>query len=128
MKKLRLAFVVYGGIDRKDWRTITKNDIQFDPYELKTKLISVIQRNFLANTKSQEHWAQDMIEIYQTAISNLLPFNENEMIFFNKLLDDGEIDPLLLTADENLQKRISMHPGLLWKAQNVKNFKAKADL
>ena len=43
----------------------------------------------------------------------------------DKLLDHGEIDPTLLTDDRELVERIKTHPGLLWKAANVKSFKGR---
>ncbi|OGT61697.1 MAG: hypothetical protein A3E85_01985 [Gammaproteobacteria bacterium RIFCSPHIGHO2_12_FULL_45_12] len=58
-------------------------------------------------------------------LSHLLPFTENEKIFLDRLLDEGEIEPSLIASDTDLQKKISLHPRLLWKAQNVKQFKAK---
>lgn len=54
INKLRLAFVVYGSIDRKDWRTISKNDVQFDLNDLKAKLLPVMQKNALEEIKSHE--------------------------------------------------------------------------
>jgi hypothetical protein len=35
----------------------------------------------------------------------------------------GEINPELLTADEDLQDRIRRHPLLEWKALNVREYK-----
>ena len=35
--KLRLAFVVYGAMNRKDWRTISFGDISYDIDDLKQK-------------------------------------------------------------------------------------------
>jgi len=41
-KRLRTAFVVYGALNRKDWRTISLEDVSFDPEELKRTLIPVL--------------------------------------------------------------------------------------
>jgi hypothetical protein len=30
-ERLRISFVVYGGMNRKDWRTISIADVNFDP-------------------------------------------------------------------------------------------------
>ena len=35
-KRLRLAFVVYGAMNRKDWRTVLIKDVDFDSAEIKT--------------------------------------------------------------------------------------------
>jgi hypothetical protein len=47
------------------------------------------------------------------------------MEFLEKLLDRGEIDPALLTSDSELAERIMVHPGLLWKATNVRGFRGR---
>ena len=37
--KLRLGFVVYGGANRKDWRTVSAKDVKLDAAELKSQLL-----------------------------------------------------------------------------------------
>ena len=44
------------------------------------------------------------------------------MEFLTTLTDKGEIVSELLTEDPNLQAIIRSHPGLLWKAQNVREY------
>ena len=39
--RLRTAFVVYGAMNRRDWRTITTDDVAFDPRELSGQLLPV---------------------------------------------------------------------------------------
>ena len=34
-RRLRIAFVVYGAMNRKDWRTVLVDDIAFEPSELR---------------------------------------------------------------------------------------------
>jgi len=46
--------------------------------------------------------------------------SEKEMDFLNRILTKGEIEPALLTADTNLQRRIKDHPMLHWKAMNAR--------
>jgi hypothetical protein len=55
----------------------------------------------------------------------VLPLRRNERRFLDGLLDEGEIDPTLLTDDPALVARIAIHPGLTWKALNVKKHKKK---
>ncbi len=50
----------------------------------------------------------------------VLPISDEEMAFLDRLNGDGEIHPELLTKDDDLQERIRINPGLLWKALNVK--------
>ena len=37
-ERLRIAFVAYGGMNRKDWRTVSVDDVDFDSAELARKL------------------------------------------------------------------------------------------
>ncbi len=50
----------------------------------------------------------------------MLPLDEEEREFLNLLNERGEIVPELLTDDAQLQTVIRTHPGLLWKALNVR--------
>jgi hypothetical protein len=47
------------------------------------------------------------------------------MEFLDRLLDEAEIQPSLLTSDQGLQERINRHPLLEWKALNVRQYKKK---
>jgi hypothetical protein len=52
-----------------------------------------------------------------------LPFSASEREFLYRILDTGEIIPSLLTADEEMSRRILSHPGLQWKALSVRELK-----
>ena len=42
---------------------------------------------------------------------------------YNRILDYGDIEPSLLTSNKDMGTRIRNHPGLQWKALNVREFK-----
>ena len=123
-EKLRLGFVVYGAMNRKDWRTVAIHEVGYDPQELENELVPVVRKEFLAMQKAGD-WAEEIIAACRRNLSVVLPLNTREMDFLNRLLDHGEILPELLTADPTLAERIKAHPLLLWKAQNVRQFKGK---
>jgi hypothetical protein len=50
----------------------------------------------------------------------VLPFTKDEREFPNRILDYGEIDPCLLTSNKDMGTPIRNHPGLQWKALNVR--------
>jgi hypothetical protein len=50
---------------------------------------------------------------------------ESEKEFLDRLLEYGAIVPSLLTEDEGFAARIRHHPGLGWKAINVRKFKGR---
>jgi len=115
--RLRLAFVVYGGLNRKDWRTVTAADVGFNPRELQNELIPVLRRSasedLPALVASLANEVRDKLKL-------VLPLSDNESRFLDQLLDGGIVEPALITDDADLAERIRNHPGLLWKAANVR--------
>jgi len=125
MTKLRTSFVTYGAMSRKDWRTVSVDDVGFEANELANMLIPVLSSNVLERLGSIENWAVQYVEETRNALGAVLPFEHRELEFLDRLLDHGEIVPNLLTEDMELQKRIQAQPMLEWKAQNVRQFKGK---
>ncbi|WP_272913402.1 nucleotidyl transferase AbiEii/AbiGii toxin family protein [Desulfomonile tiedjei] len=122
--RLRLAFVVYGAINRKDWRTVQLSDVDFTESELKRVLMPLLRKD-AEGLEPITRWAERLVEETKNALESLLPFTEPEKEFLDRLLDYGEIKPALLTEDEGLVERIRQHPGLEWKALNVREFKRR---
>lgn len=123
-KRLRLAFTVYGGMNRKDWRTISVEDLTRSVQDLETYLLPLLRKATLPDPFDPATWAQTLIAECVAAMEIILPFEPNEHEFLDRLLDFGEIVPELLTSEEALQERIRNHPDLAWKALNVRNFKS----
>ncbi len=123
LQKLRVAFVVYGAMNRKDWRTISLNDLNFDPAELNRQLIPTLRHNPVRTKKETEEYGKNLLDECRQALSALLPFNDSELEFLNRLLDKGEINPSSLTEDHLLRKLIQKQPLLEWKALNVRTRK-----
>ena len=117
--RLRTAFVVYGAMNRRDWRTVTVDDVAFDPRELSSQLLPSLPASAVAGMNAAGY-GRMLVEHCQRALSVLLPFDEAERAFLDLLLDHGEIDGALLTTDQELQQRINAQPWLEWKAQNVR--------
>lgn len=115
--RLRLAFVVYGGLNRKDWRTVTAADVGFSPKELQNELIPVLRR---AASEDLPALVASLANEIRDKLAVVLPLSVNESRFLDRLLDDGIIEPALITDDADLAERIGNHPGLLWKAENVR--------
>ena len=70
-----------------------------------------------------EGWAQQMEEGTRSALGTVLPFTDAERGFLDRVLDNGEIEPSIIATDVELAHRILHHPGLAWKARNVREFK-----
>ena len=72
-------------------------------------------------------WADHLVTECRERLSILLPLKEAEMEFLRRLNDHGDIAPELLTGDAGLQETIRSHPGLLWKALNVRKHRGLGD-
>jgi predicted nucleotidyltransferase component of viral defense system len=115
--KLRFAFVVYGAINRKDWRTVAVSDVNFEQNELRNELLPVLRHGALTDASE---WATNLVQETREALGIVLPLANTEQRFLDALLDKGEIEGTLLTDDAAMSERIKNHPGLLWKATNVR--------
>ncbi len=118
--RLREAFVVYGAMNRKDWRTVSISDLTFDPIDLSRQLLPTLHGRIGLATAGPEEYGNDLLRDCRAALSKVLPLRDNELAFLDLLLDRGDIAPSLLTTDASLQDRIRRQPMLLWKVQNVR--------
>ncbi|HEC61403.1 MAG TPA: nucleotidyl transferase AbiEii/AbiGii toxin family protein [bacterium] len=118
--RLRIAFIVYGGMNRKDWRTVSIEDMDFDPAELARQLIPTLHVRAIEEQGSSAEYGVQLVEECRKALSVVLPFTDPEREFLDLLLDKGKIDASILTDDAALQLRIQTQPMLEWKALNVR--------
>ncbi|MEZ4219318.1 MAG: nucleotidyl transferase AbiEii/AbiGii toxin family protein [Polyangiaceae bacterium] len=119
-QKLRLAFVVYGGINRVDWRTVSAANANTTVEDVKQQLLPTLRQDIRPNDGEVERWTSELVGDTRTLLSKVLPLNPPELRFLQRLNDHGEIEPELLTSESDLQSRIRRNPGLSWKAFNVK--------
>ncbi len=122
-KKVRPAFIVYGAMNRMDWRTISIQDVDFDPTELTRQLTPTLQTALVEETGPADEYGKRLVVETREALSFLFPFTDSEKEFLDRLLDFGEIQPALITDDKDLQGRLQDHPLLAWKALNVRKYK-----
>ena len=120
--QLRFAFILYGAMNRRDWRTISLDDVGCDLRELENQLLPVLSS---AVRESLQHgWAEQMVETCRERLSGLVHLAPDEAEFLDRLLDHGEIVPSLLTEDAEMAARIQDHPLLRWKALNVQRHRS----
>lgn len=120
-ERLRTAFVVYGAMNRKDWRTITLDEVSFDARELEQMLLPVLNENILNQiSNASSTFGKKLVDECRARLGALCRFTESELEFLNGILDRGEIKPELITSDYELQTRITSQPMLQWKAMNVR--------
>ena len=118
-ERLRTAFIVYGAMNRKDWRMVSVEDLAFDPRELSSQLLPALRTGGIQGIEAASYGGM-LVDECREALSTLLPFNDAERAFLDLLLDEGKIDATILTSDKTLQERIQGQPLLEWKAQNVR--------
>ena len=121
--RLRTAFVVYGGMSRKDWRTVSVKDVNFDTEDLEKLLTPALTSRALEKQNCLKEYGEKLAKRCREGLSLVLPFTDSEREFLDLLLDEGEIDSTVLTSDKTLQKRIQDQPLLRWKAINVRKHK-----
>lgn len=118
--KLRLGFVVYGGINRVDWREVSTAAVTTTVDDVKRQLLPMLRQDIRPAPSDVERWTNDLIEETRALLSAVLPLADHELAFLERLNGEGEIEASLLTADAALQQRIETNAGLRWKALNVK--------
>jgi len=124
-ERLRLAFVVYGGVNRRDWRRVAIEDVKGAPGDLSRHLVPVLRADLVPDRRLVEDWTERLVANCRELISNLLPLRPHEVEFLTCLNDGGSVVPELLTRDQALQEAIRSQPGLLWKARNVREHRSK---
>ncbi len=118
--RLRIGFVVYGAMSRKDWRTLSADDVNFDVTDFTRQLVPMLRVNSPAILKEP---GKCLVRECRERLAALLPFTHSERTFLDLLLEKGIIDATLLTDDTSLQQRIQSQPLLEWKVLNVRQHK-----
>ncbi|MEE4263120.1 MAG: nucleotidyl transferase AbiEii/AbiGii toxin family protein, partial [Desulfobacteraceae bacterium] len=124
-EKLRITFVVYGAMSRKDWRTVSLQAVDVTAEDLSHRLFPLLRARSAGADESPASYGSRLVKECRDRLSAVLPFTDSETEFLNLLLDRGEIAPSLLTSDKDLQERISRHPLLEWKALNVRQYRGQ---
>jgi predicted nucleotidyltransferase component of viral defense system len=124
-EKLRLGFVLYGAMNRKDWRGVALTDIAFDAQELREQLLPLLNASAIQTIGADGEWATRLVERCRKEMEMVLPLRPAEREFLDRLNDKGEIRPELLTVDQAMAAKIAQHPQLLWKATNVRQHKGR---
>lgn len=122
-ERIRLGFIVFGAVNRHDWRKVSISDIKFDLSEFKLQLLPLLRIRETAADHEAEEWSKGLLEKCKKRLEIVLPFTDQEREFLDLLLDHGEIKPELLTTDESVVERLNSHPLLKWKAFNIKKSK-----
>jgi predicted nucleotidyltransferase component of viral defense system len=118
--KLRLGFVVYGGMNREDWRSVTVDRVTTTARDVDAQLVPMLHRDVRPLKDQVATWTTALVRETRDRLSVVLPLDDHEREFLERLNGRGDIVPELLTADPAMLALIRDHPGLTWKALNVK--------
>jgi len=118
--RLRLGFVVYGGINRKDWRTVSPEDVKGDPADAPRDLVPMLRSDLAPARGEVRTWLDKLVAECRQRLAIVLPLAAHELEFLERLNGAGEVVPELLSDDAALQAIIRNHPGLQWKAVSVR--------
>ena len=86
-------------------------------------LLPMLRLDIVPTSERRTAWTDELVDRARLAIGAVLPLRDTERDFLDRLNDRGDIAPELITKDAALQSRLRTHPGLLWKAQNVKEYR-----
>jgi predicted nucleotidyltransferase component of viral defense system len=125
--KLRLGFVVYGGINRKDWRTLSPADVGADVDVVQRELVPMLRVDRAPARRDVVAWTNRLITECRERLSMVLPLDKRELEFLRRLNDEGEVAADLLTSDPTMQVTVRNHPGLAWKSLNVRKHHSRDD-
>lgn len=118
--RLRAAFILYGAMNRRDWRTIGLDDIEVDYRDARRNLFPLLVQHQLTRRKEQEEMLERLIGETRRALASLLPLEETAHQFLHHLVEKGSIQPDLLELEPELAARLEAHPAMQWRAQQAK--------
>ena len=90
------------------------------PEEVDRQLVPTLRGGLAPGRAELAAWTLQLVEECRDLLGSVLPLSEVEIEFLTRLNDHGEVVPQLLTEDATEQRIIASHPGLLWKALNVR--------
>ncbi len=118
--KLRLGFVVYGAVNRVDWRGIGVDRVATTAADVDAQLVPMLRLDVRPAKKDISAWTDTLVRETRALMSKVLPLQAHEIEFLDRLNGQGNIAPELITTDPGMRTIIKNHPGVRWKAMNVK--------
>lgn len=120
-QKLKLAFVTYLAMTQIDLSHIVPEKIDFDLTDLRNRLIPIMhQLSVSRNSRELKEWATDRINELREQLSNILPLEEHEQLFIQKIRNEGLIFPELITSDKEMAQKIINQPNINWAVRQGK--------
>ena len=121
----RLAYVCSIAASRKDCRTLRPPEPRLDAQSIARELEPMLRRTDHGAAPDCDALMGWMSDRLYPVRDSLLVWSEGERRFLDRLLDQGDLDPSLLHTDPAIQHRVLAQPMLRWKAQNVRQHRAR---
>jgi len=111
-EKLRKVLILFGLTCDDDWRKKDFRSIDAIDQRMIDQQLNPLRR-------SNEPIDLDaMKDATKTFLSPFIHYNESEMRFMDRFLDEGVYEPELIFKDAGQAGRLRKHPAVLWKLQN----------
>ncbi len=121
----RLAFVCNMAGGRTDPRDLVPKDLVPDSTAIRQQLIPMLQVGADQTAPDPEELRDRLARELNNVADRLIDWSPAERHFLDRLHDEGVVDAVILSGDPTLQGRIRTQPMLLWKAQNIRNFRER---
>ena len=88
--------------------------------DIRDKLIPVLKASEAPESSVSviQLWANQLVDECKNALSQVLPFNKDEIEFLERFEQQGELCPELISKNQVLCHRINSHPLLHWRKQS----------
>ncbi|MCK5378953.1 MAG: hypothetical protein KAJ78_06085 [Acidobacteria bacterium] len=96
-----------------------------DSTAIRQQLIPMLQVGADQTAPDPEELRDRLARELNNVADRLIDWSPSERHFLDRLHDDGVVDAVILSGDPTLQGRIRTQPMLLWKAQNIRNFRER---
>lgn len=96
---LRLGFVVYGGLNRVDWREITVEHVRTTAADVDSQLVPMLRLDVRPAKADIAAWTEMLVRETRELMAAVLPLEAHELEFLGRLNGAGDIAPEILTAE-----------------------------
>lgn len=116
--RLRIAFVILTATMVADVREVTPEGVlaSVTEQDIRNKLLPTLRRSDPVDRNT-------MVRVAMPILRDLLGLSFEERAFLDAVMR-GRMEPAHLTPDSELQARISQHPALRWKVENISAYVA----
>jgi len=121
----RVAFVCFVVGSRTDPRRLARSSVDLDERTVEQDLDPLMRRERVGAQLAPGALREWVASTVEPALGPLLAWTDREQRFLDLILDAGEIVPEALVDAPEVQDRIRMQPMLNWKAQHVRERRAK---